>query len=420
MSLTANSPDSSLDAKRTQRITDYVTKQIETGLAPMMSVSVIHDGKLVHQTVKGNATTSTTFESDSICRFYSMTKPLVSAAIMLLCERAELDLSDPIAKYIPAFKHMNVLKTTPTPETEEVPTQSQITIQHLLTHTSGIAYNFSQSPIARLIADSYESVDFNPEVDIASLNKKIAFADIPTEDLVQKLAKQPLVCEPGKEFNYGRSFDVLGYLIEVLTKKKLAEFLKEEFFDPLGMADSSFWVPKEKADRLTALYGINPKPDGAYSFSLIDSPVDSNFLHPHENLQSGGGGLLSTTDDYLKFMHMLLDDGKAQNGEMILSSTSIKLMMMDHLPDGVMLPELLHMKGLGGNGYGLGGSVVLDPAKNKHPASKGSYSWGGAANTYMMVDPSLKLGYLIVTQVMPSFVLCHWRREIGALVYALM
>ena len=201
-------------------------------------------------------------------------------------------------------------------------------------------------------------------------------------------------------------------MIEAVSGRLLPDFLRDEVFTPLGMTDTGFYVRADDAPRLASLYRLCPEA----GFVLSDDPVSSANLQPRRHLCAGGSGLLSTLHDFTKFMLMLASGG-AHEGVRILSRKTVAFMMSNHLPQGVTVPaDLLHCRE--GNGFGLGGSVVLDPARNALLGSPGQWSWGGAANTYLNIDRHEELSFLLLTQVTPSFHLCQWRRDLQTLIEA--
>ena len=381
----------------------------------MAGLAVLHRGRLIMKTMHGLADVerNRTFEEDAIVRVFSMTKPIVSAAAMLLVERAELRLDWPVESYLPCFKDMQVCVKSASGEIVGVePAKRKITVQHLLTHTAGFTYDILPGELAaRYKAEGVHFRELRADADEGrpgALLRK-----------VEKLATLPLAAQPGEEFHYGVGIDVVGCIIEQITGMLLGDFLDAEIFKPLGMIDTGFHVPPDKAHRLAALY----KFDGATgSVTLDEDATTSIYLTPHPYLVSGGGGLTSTMDDYVRFTAMLQGFGTVPSSmpgggsRRILARTSVEFMMRDHLPPGVPMPKVLHCHD--GNGFGIGGSVVVSPARNALPGSVGQFSWGGLANTYMNVDPIEELAFVFFTQVKPSFGLCQWRRDLQALVEA--
>ncbi len=318
---------------------------------------------------------------DTIFRLYSMTKPITSVAVMLLYEEGLFQLYDPVSKYIPEFKGVKVFgKATPS-GMELVEPEREMTIQDLLCHTSGLTYDFlDQTPVNEL----YRQADLWQAGNLG--------------EFVQKLARLPLAAHPGTRWAYSMSFDVLGCLVEVISGVAFDRFLEERIFKPLGMVDTAFWVPPEKLDRLAAMYG--PAEDGS-GLKLIEAPQAGGYVKPR-GLLSGGGGLVGTASDYMRFAQMLLNGG-ALDGARLLSRKTVELMTMNHLPAPLLpffvIPEWKHFAE--GYGYGLGVDVLMDVAQSHGAGSVGAFGWGGAASTDFWVDPEEELIGLILPQFQP-------------------
>lgn len=297
------------------------------------------------------------------------------------------------------------------------PAKVAMTVQHLLTHTAGLTYDFMGGEVAKRYADAgitFSGADpagpalrGNPVADVPAAAGTLPPGSLLT--MVKKLAALPLKCEPGTAFNYSVSIDVIGCIIEQVTGQPLGEFLQTEILGPLGMSETAFHVPAGGKGRFSACYELTD--DG---FRLQDDPATSSFHTPQPHFASGGGGLISTPADYTKFMLMMLGKGELA-GTRILSRKTVEFMMLNHLEPGVTVPPgFLHAyKGVG---FGIGGSVTIDPARNAVIGSCGQWGWGGAANTFMTVDPAEGLGFLLFTQVTPSFKLCFWRRDLTAMI----
>ena len=307
----------------------------------------------------------------------------------ILFEEGHL-LTDPISKYLPEFANMRVYTGVKDGEIQTEEAQP-ITIQHLLTHTSGLTYDFLPTPVGKMYKDA----------GIVGVGHNTQFQNL--EEWSQALAKMPLVSQPGTEWNYSVGMDVLGRLIEVVSGKTYRSFLKERIFDPLDMNDTDFYVPEEKIGRLAANYG--PKPGGG--MELIDDPVNSPY-RGLPALEMGGSGLVGTAADYLRFAQMLANGGEL-DGVRILGKKTVELMMMDHLnpefpPDPLssLFSWLGSRRRIWGVGFGLTGSVVTDPALTGLPVSKGVFSWGGAATTHFWVDPEEDLVAIVHTQLLPD------------------
>jgi CubicO group peptidase (beta-lactamase class C family) len=319
-------------------------------------------------------------QSDTIFRLYSMTKPITSVAVMMLYEEGIFQLYDNVSKYIPEFKGIKVFSKATPSGLELVEPEREMTIQDLLRHTSGLTYDFlDQTAVGALYRQAEEQAGN-------------------LRELVQKLAKLPLVAHPGTRWQYSMSTDVLGYLVEVLSGTPFDRFLEEQIFKPLGMIDTAFCVPPEKLDRFAAMYG--PAEEGS-GLKLIEAPGASEYAKP-PNSPSGGGGLVGTAADYMRFAQMMLNGGEL-DGTRLLSRKSVELMTTNHLPQH-LLPFVLTQDWkvyTEGYGFGLGFDVLMDVAQSHATGSVGAFGWGGAASTDFWVDPKEELIGLIMPQFQP-------------------
>ena len=316
---------------------------------------------------------------DTIFRIYSMSKPITSAAVMMLCEEGRVRLVDPVSRYIPGFKNARVMVPRGGSDYDLVPARREMTVHDLFTHTSGLSYGSDQQSA---LDDLYRKELWQ------RLEKD---SQMTLEDLVTRLARLPLAFHPGTAFRYSLSIDVLGYIIQLASGLPFEDFLRERVFAPLGMLDTAFWVPPEKVERLAAIYG--PAQEGG--LKPLDEPLTARYLTPPRN-PSGGGGLVSTVGDYLRFGQMLLNHGEL-DGARLLGRKTVEWMLHNHLPEG------MPAKGDPANGFGLGGSVLLHPGLSHKPGSVGKFGWGGAANTEWWIDPAEDLQCLLMTQYMPGF-----------------
>jgi CubicO group peptidase (beta-lactamase class C family) len=316
-------------------------------------------------------------ERDTILRIYSMSKPITSVAVMMLYEEGKFLLTDPIHKFIPDFADVRVLAPTPAGMDLVVP-QRAITIRDLLTHTAGLGYGLGEDYLDRLYQQRvWGKMEKNP--------------DMTLEEAMQAIAGLPLAYHPGQGWRYSMATDVLGYLVEVVSGMPFDAYLQERIFDRLGMGDTCFCVPPEKVDRFATNYG--PGEDGM-GLKVIDAPANSRFTRPG-GIPSGGGGLVSTADDYVRFAQMLLNGG-ALDDVRLLSRKSVELMTINHLPAGLHPFENRAM------GMGLGVGMVIDLAQTQALGSVGTYGWGGAASTNFWIDPQEELIGVFMTQFMPS------------------
>jgi CubicO group peptidase (beta-lactamase class C family) len=389
-------------------------RYIDAGRFPGTQLLVYRRGKVVHSAVQGFADLErrVPVRDDTIFRIYSMTKPITSVAFMMLFEEGRVALDEPVSKYIPEWKNLGVFVAGTAPSFLTRPTSRPMLIVDLLRHTSGLTYGFQQ----------------RSNVDAAYRENKIGEVALAgtLETMIEGLAKIPLEFSPGEAWNYSVSTDVIGYLIGRISGRPFEQFLKERIFDPLGMSDTGFHVPADKAQRFAACYSADPQ--GGMTFhaaerkgtlTLQDDPATSSFLSPPSFI-SGGGGLCSTAADYLTFCRALLNGGEL-GGIRLLGPKTLKLMTSNHLPGGADLPALsrsLFSEAIyNGVGFGLGFAVTLDPAKTLLPGSAGEYNWGGAATTSFWIDPAEELIAIFMTQVLPSSAY-PIRRELRTMVYA--
>jgi len=338
-------------------------------------------------------------QDDTIFRIYSMTKPVTSVALMSLYEEGRFQLADPVHKYIPEWRDLRVFQGGKYPQFLTRPCERPMTVRDLFTHMSGLTYGFMQST----------------NVDSAYRRLRVQGEDGGTlRDMVEKLARLPLEFSPGTAWNYSVSTDVLAHLVEVISGKRFDEFLQDRIFGPLRMADTGFTVPPEKIERFAANYGRRADK----SLRLEDDPHDSPYIRPRSFL-SGGGGLVSTARDYFRFCQMLLAGGEL-DGARVLGRKTIELMTRNHLPPGRDLADLARgyfsEVSNEGTGFGLGFSVILDPAHAQVIGSPGEYAWGGAASTIFWIDPAEELIVVFMTQLMPSRTF-NFRGQLKSIVY---
>ena len=385
------------------RLEDHLKRcYIDTGRFPGTQLLVYRRGKVVHSAVQGFADLErkVPVKDDTIFRIYSMTKPITSTAFMMLVEEGRVALDEPVHKYIPEWKNLGVFQAGTVGAFLTRPPSRPMLIVDLLRHTSGLTYGFQQ----------------RSNVDAAYREMKIGEVEKSgtLQSMIEGLAEIPLEFSPGEAWNYSVSTDVIGYLIGKISGKPFEQFLKQRIFDPLGMNDTDFFVPADKAHRFAACYSADKG-----GITLQDDPTSSSFLKPPSFI-SGGGGLCSTAADYLTFCRALLGGGEL-GGVRLIGPKTLALMTSNHLPGGRDLPEmsrsLFSEATYNGIGFGLGFSVTMDPAKTLIPGSAGEYSWGGAASTAFWIDPAEELIAIFMTQVLPSSTY-PVRRELRTLVYA--
>ncbi len=376
------------DPDRLDRIGAVGRHYVDSGYLPYSHVQVTHGGDVVYADVHGLADVERNrpIADDTICRIYSMTKPITSIVIMQLVEEGALLLETPLAEHLPEFAEPTVFVGGSDMSPQTRPATNPIEIRHLLTHTSGLTYGFHrQTP-----------------VDARYRRKKLGDFVTPDYDLTEAmrlLAAEPLLFDPGTAWNYGLSTDVLGAVIERVTGQTLDVAFRKRIFEPLGMVDTGFHVDTAKADRLAALYI-----PGAGGMTRMDDPERSSLLAPPPFL-SGGGGLVSTMADYQRFVDMLASGGDSPGGR-IIGRFTLDYMTKNHLPGGALLNDLgqslFSEVTLDGMGFGLGFAVIEDAAANASLCSVGEFNWGGAASTVFWVDPANDITVTFLTQLLPS------------------
>ena len=394
--------EAGFDPRRLARLDTHLARYVDDGRLAGWQLLVARHGRVVHAATYGqrDREAGRPVEPDTIWRIYSMTKPITSVAAMMLYEEGLLSLRDPVADYLPAFADPRVYVAGSARAPETRPATGPIRIWHLLTHTSGLSYGFLHAhPVDAMHRAAGMEFFPDPEIDLATA--------------CDRWARLPLVFDPGTEWNYGVSTDVLGRVVEVVSGMPLDRFLAERVLGPLGMVDTGFSVPEAQADRLAALY-VTPTPGRVPARRDDFTPVP---LGPVTFL-SGGGGLVSTAADYHRFTRMLLNRGEL-DGVRLLGSRTVDYMTRNHLPGGVDLdafarPVFAESEHLG-VGFGLGFSVVVDPVAGENLASAGEYAWGGLASTAFWVDPVERVSVVFLTQLVPSGTY-PIRRELRALV----
>ena len=400
MQIDTRPEDVGLSAPRLARITRWMRRWVESGRLPGLLVAIVRDDRLAWFETFGwrDVEAGRAVEPDTIYRIYSMTKPITTVAALMLYEEGRFQLDDPVAKFIPAFAGTRVFDGGDAESFTTVPLARPITVHDLMVHTSGLTYGFQhEHAVDALYRD--RAVEFNANVG-------------PLAELVDAAAAQPLVFQPGTRWNYSVSTDVLGRLVEIWSGVPLDAFFDERIFAPLGMRDTGFHVREGEANRLASNY-VQAEDRG---LRLAEPAAGSRFLEPAVTL-SGGGGLVSTAADYLRFMRMLRGRGTLE-GARILGRKCAELMTMNHLPGDLAdmgRPRFAEMP-FAGIGFGLGVSVLLDPARARILGSPGEYAWGGMASTAFWVDPAEDMMVLLLTQLMPS---SAWpiRRELRVLTY---
>ena len=384
-----------MSTERLKRIGISMRRLIAGKKIPGTVSLVARKGKVVHFETNGvrNVESGAPMTKDTIFRLYSQSKPVTGVAVMMLFEEGHFLLTDPISLYLPEFSKMVVYKGTKNGVVQTEPAVRPITIHHLLTHTSGLTYDFFPTPVGKMYVK-------------AGVVGTWAQGPTKMKNLKQwseALAKQPLIAQPGTEWNYSVAMDVLGRLVEVVSGQTFRDFLRSRIFLPLGMNDTDFYVPDEKIDRFAANYVPNPKG----GMVLMDDPHKSPYLK-RPTIEMGGSGLVSTVGDYFRFAQMLANRGEF-GGWRYLGSKTVEFMMSNHLtpdfPDDALtslMASKIHGARYWGSGFGICGSVVTNPATMGLPVSKGTYGWGGAATTHVWVDLEEELVGLVHTQLLPD------------------
>ena len=386
-----------LSSGRLGMITETLKADVAANKIPGAVLLIARRGKVAYFESVGklDAATSVPMGKDSIFRIYSMSKPITTVAAMMLVEDGKLKLDDPIALYLPEFANMTVGVEKPDasgqPSLETVPARRPITVQDLMRHTSGITYGF-----------------FGPGLVKKAYNDANIGADDPDNaQFSQRIAKLPLAYQPGTTWDYSYSTDILGRIVEVVSGKSLLAFEKERLLDPLGMADTSFYVTDAAKQKRLAEPLANDRNFGVNS--------DINDPRIAKKLESGGGGMVSTATDYAQFLQMLLGGGTL-DGKRYLGSATIRQMTADHANAGAgIVPGPLYLPGAG-YGFGLGFAVRRATGEAAVPGEAGEYYWGGAGGTYMWVDPKSDM-FVIFMMQSPKYRV-YYRSVIRSMVYA--
>jgi CubicO group peptidase (beta-lactamase class C family) len=359
-----------------QLITDHVDKKWVNGAVVM----VVRNGKVVYHKAFGysDVEKQAAMKKDDIFRIASQTKAITSLAVMMLFEEGKFLLDDPISKYIPEFKSPKVLGTVNWADTSYTsqPAKSEITIRQLLTHTSGIDYA------------SIGSQEFKAIYAKAGIPSGIGTNDVVLADKMKKLGGLPLKHQPGEAFTYGLNTDVLGYLVEVLSGMSLDQFFRTRIFQPLGMNDTYFYLPKEKHSRLVPLYQVTDGKLSKVSNKVFDN-IDLNYPTMDGTYHSGGAGLSSTTEDYAKFLQLFLNKGEL-TGVRLLGRKTVDLMLTNQIQ-----PPITEQ-------FGLGFGLETDKNDYRSIYSLGTFSWGGAFSSSYWADPKEKMVCLVYTNLMGS------------------
>jgi CubicO group peptidase (beta-lactamase class C family) len=396
-----------LSSERLARMTQFFKQEVDQGRLPGAVVAIARKGRLTYFEAFGfrDKQEESPMPKDAVFRIYSMTKPLVSVAAMMLMEEGKLQLTDPVAKYLPAFAGVQVSLPKLDPFGKVIyatlPLERPMTVQDLLRHTAGLAYGELTANVQ--VKDAYTKAGvYRTDMDFDART-------VTPDDEVAGMAKAPLVHQPGTVWEYSLAVDVLGRVVEKASGMQLSEYLEQRLFNPLKMADTGFHVPQNKMARLAQPLPVDPSTNT--SNKLID-------VSAQPKNDSGGAGGVSTAMDYLRFSQMMLNGGALDDAR-IISRTTVALMTSDHLGSDIstatMNPGML-LLGVPGYTFGLGFAVRKEPGIAGLPGSQGDYTWGGAAGTYFWVDPKEQLAAVMMTQS-PGPTRPWYRRELRQFVY---
>lgn len=394
MNPTIHLPESAgFDADRLERIKPAMQRYVDQVGFAGVSTMLARKGKIVHFEQVGwqDREAQIPMAPDTLFRIYSMTKPIICTALMTLYEEGKFQLFDAVAKYLPAFA-----KTKVYTDKGEVAQKRPMQIRDLFTHTAGLTYDFlEESPVCEIYRQA----------------RPIANPDNSLQQAIAELARLPLAFQPGSNWHYSVSIDVLAHLIEIFSGMPLQDFLHKRLFTPLGMDDTGFYVPPEKRHRISACYGHPDVIAPGNSFSTFvkawengdNQRRDLSVTYPADSrtFARGGHGLFSTTGDYMRFAQMLLS-GRNQEGQRIIGKRTLQLMHSNHLPPQ-MLPYMSNGLPVYGYGFGLGSRVLMDVALTGIDGSVGEFGWAGAAKTHYWVDPVEEIVGVTMTQYMMCF-----------------
>jgi CubicO group peptidase (beta-lactamase class C family) len=363
------------------RLSSIMQREVERGHVPGVSMLIARRGRVGYRRDFGALRPGgPAMPENAIFRIYSMTKPIVSVALMILLEEGKLFVADPISKFIPELANVKV-GVERDGSLEIVAAKRAITVHDLLRHTSGLTYAFTGNAAVQRRYGAANLFTGDP-----ANAKQFLTRDLDSAEFIAELAKLPLIAQPGESWDYSHSTDVIGRLVEIISGKTLGAFLQERIFKPLGMTDTDFYAPAEKHERLAQPF---PKdPDGGLPVQLIETSKEPRF-------ESGGGGLFSTIDDYARFAQMLYGHGTLGDTR-IISRKTVEWMTSDHLGANVRIgtPSLLQP----GHTFGLGFAVRREAGMGQTPGTAGEFFWGGVAGTYFWVAPKEELYAIMLVQ----------------------
>jgi CubicO group peptidase (beta-lactamase class C family) len=378
-----------------ETLTQCIQADIDKGMIPGASMLIARGGKTVHEAALGlqDPNTRAPMSRDTIFRIYSMTKPIVSVGVMMLVEQGRLLLSDPVSKFLPELGNLKVgveRAANGAPVLDLEPALQPITVQDLLRHTSGFTYG--------IFGDSLVKAEYR--------NAGIANPRMSSDEFIRAMGQVPLMYQPGTVWEYSHSTDVLGVLLERVSGQPLDEFFAQRIFKPLGMRDTGFWVEEEHHHRIAEGFDVDP---------VTGATVRMNQPRRRPNFLGGGGGLMSTMQDYLQFAQMLANGGEL-GGNRLLARKTLQLMTSDHLAGMAQARSGQGYLPGPGYGFGLGFAVRTEPGASFMPGSVGDYTWSGLAGTYFWIDPQEDLLAIFLMQAPEQR--NHYRQLFRNLVYA--
>lgn len=376
LTLAASAEEVGFSSERLKRIDDFFNLAISKKILPHVQAFIARHGKIVYSKSFGykDVEKNIPLKNEDIFRQASQTKAITTTAMMILFEEGRIALTDPVSKYIPAFKNVKVQKKQGTDYSEAnlEGCKTEITIHHLLTHTSGIPYWWDPNVFKIVASPGY------------------TMENVSLEEVINEMAKMPLVHQPGAGLSYGYNLDVAGRIVEIVSGMKLDEFFRKRILDPLDMKDTYLYLPKEKENRLVALYEIN-KTNETYKLSSDD--LFSNYsVKGAKSFLSGGAGSVGTIEDYAKLCQMFLNGGSYNNNQ-IISPKSVEMMTRNHV-EGLPLWAT-------GNQFGLGFEIMTEKGLQNILGTPGSYKWGGAFGTEYVIDPKEDLVMIFYTNIRP-------------------
>ena len=384
--------------KRLLRLENLLDSFVNNGLVGCsILVSKENIEQLYYHTGSKDIENNRDVERDDIYRIYSMTKSIVCFGMMILLEKGKVYLDDDISKFIPELENLEVYKSGNINSTTLEKLNTKITIRHLMTHQAGFTYGSDLTPVHQMVQNNLQMDPKSPGLWRNSINSAMD-----SDEVIQQLSNIPLYYQPGKNWHYSIAIDILGIVIERISGKNLEQFLKENIFNPLNMYDTEFSIKEDKINRFASLYS---KLESGHK--LLDSSVTSGFKEKPK-FYSGGGGLVSTIDDYMKYLKLLIDKGN-HNGEPIIGSNTVELFMS--IQTGSLSLSTLQKdqtlaleSNLNGIGHALGGAFVMNPQEsNFYFSPRGEFFWSGYAFTHFWIDPNEKISVVFMTQMADLF-----------------